>query len=204
VTALHAPILMLVTEARPELTTVISEAVEGGVNVVQLRGLRPGLDTREAARAVRKITAGRALMVVNLDICLARECQADGAHLPVRAPGVGLVRKRLRGGVVGRSIHTLDQARFAEMDGADYVLAGTIFASNSHPDIEPAGLDFLAEVCRMVSIPVIAIGGVTPENAADCTRAGAVGVAVLSPIMRAVDPRGVAARYWEVLRECSS
>jgi thiamine monophosphate synthase len=75
------------------------------------------------------------------------------------------------------------------------MIAGTIFGSASHPGVRPAGVGFLREVCAHVRRPVLAIGGVTPENATECLRAGAAGVAVLSPLMDAADPAAVAARY---------
>src|SRR5262245_51144734 len=112
---------MLVTEPADDLIDRVRSSVEGGVNVVQLRGLRPGWSTRETAVSIRTITRARALLVVNRDSALAIECEADGIHLPVRAPGVGLMRRRIRNGLVGRSVHSVDQALFAESDGADYL-----------------------------------------------------------------------------------
>ncbi len=190
---------MLVTEPTHDLTDRVQATVDGGVNMVQLRGLRPCLSTSEAARAIRSISRGSAILIVNLDVGLALQCGAEGVHLPVRALGVGLVRRRLKNGLVGRSVHSVEQARFAESDGADYVIAGTIFKSSSHPDVEPQGLGFLEQVCTAIRIPVVAIGGVTPENATECILAGAVGVAVMSPLMRAADPREEAERYARAL-----
>jgi thiazole tautomerase (transcriptional regulator TenI) len=93
----------------------------------------------------------------------------------------------------------VDAARAAVDWGADYLVAGTVFASASHPGEPAAGLAFLAQVCAAVRVPVLAIGGVTPANLADCLRAGAAGVAVLSPLQGA-DPRAVAAAYVAALR----
>ena len=101
--------------------------------------------------------------------------------------------------MIGRSAHSIEAAIKAARIGADYLIAGTIFASHSHPAVAPAGLEFLRDVCAAVDIPVIAIGGITPVNAGDCIRAGAAGVAVMSPIMHADDPAGVARDYRAVL-----
>jgi thiamine-phosphate diphosphorylase len=125
---------------------------------------------------------------------------ADGLHLPEH--GISTAEARRRYGeqiLIGRSVHGIESALQAELDGADYLIAGTIFASNSHPGETPAGLDFLRAVCAAVRIPVIAIGGITPANAPDCIAAGAAGVAVLSPIMRAGDPRQVTEDYRRAL-----
>jgi len=96
---------------------------------------------------------------------------------------------------VGRSVHSVEAASEAAAQGADYLVAGTIFASQSHPDRSPAGLGFLRDVCAAVSLPILAIGGVTPQNLKLCLEIGAAGVAVLSPIMRATDPQAAAQTY---------
>ncbi|MFE6079257.1 thiamine phosphate synthase [Paenibacillus sp. NPDC057886] len=83
---------------------------------------------------------------------------------------------------VGISVHSLEEAKVAEEQGADYLFYGHVYASNSKPNCEPRGLSALAEVCSNVSIPVIAIGGIRPENVAAIRTAGARGAAVISTI----------------------
>jgi thiamine-phosphate diphosphorylase len=102
---------------------------------------------------------------------------------------------------IGRSVHSVAAAEGAAADGADYLIAGAIFATGSHPGAAPAGLGFLAEVAAAVGMPVVAIGGITPANAGDCLRAGARGVAVLSALMDAADPGAVAAAYRRAMEE---
>jgi len=89
-------------------------------------------------------------------------------------------------------VHSVAAARQAEDEGADMVIAGTVFASKSHPGGATIGIDGLRAICEAVSIPVIGIGGITAENAGDVIRAGAKGVAVISAIVDAVDPRAAA------------
>ena len=188
---------MLVTEPSPRLPQIAGEAVGGGVNVVHLR------DKRAAAHGLRltfkglgQSLRGGTIVVVNADWQRAIGFGAKHIHLPEQSVPVGVVRHHLGNGVlVGKSVHSVEAALKSVAQGADYIIAGTIFASQSHPDLTPAGLDFLREVCAAVSLPVLAIGGVTPENTADCIRAGAAGVAVLSPLMRAADPKAVAQAY---------
>ena len=198
VTRLPLPCLMLVTEPSPRLPEIIAEAVAGGVNVVQWRDKTAEAEQMQLRQEFPLIRAasGSALLVVNGPRVLN---DTDGKHLPSDGAPIEFFRKWVPGLLLGRSVHSIDEAEQAEAKGADYLAAGTIFASQSHPEIEPAGLDFLREVCAAVSIPVLAIGGVTPENAGDCIQAGAVGVAVLSPIMRAEDPKAAAQAYRAVL-----
>jgi len=207
VTSLPRPCLMLVTEPSPRLPEIVTEAVAGGVNVVQWRDkVTPKDELRPQIKAMYAAVGG-ALLVVNGPPALAR---IWGRHLPSSGGSFRFLQEHLGDRLAfGRSVHSVASAHAAAGEGADYIVAGTIFASQSHPDIPPAGLDFLRDVCAAVSIPVLAIGGVTPENAADCIHAGAAGVAVLSPIMRAADPRAIAQTYrtaldaaWEE-RECS-
>ncbi len=211
-TNLPRPCLMLVTEPSPRLPQIAGEAVGGGVNVVQLR------DKRAAAHGLRltfkglgqSLRAGT-IVVVNADWQRAVGFGARHIHLPEKSVPPGVVRHHIgSGALVGKSAHSTETACKAAAQGADYIIAGTIFASPSHPETEPLGLHFLRDVCAAVAIPVLAIGGVTPENLGACIEAGAAGVAVLSPLMRAADPKAAAQRYraaldaaWEE-RECRS
>jgi thiamine-phosphate pyrophosphorylase len=83
--------------------------------------------------------------------------------------------------LIGVSCHSLEEVREAETEGADYVVFGPVFAPRSKVTaLEPRGIDALAEAARAVRIPVLALGGITQENARDCMRAGAAGVAAIS------------------------
>jgi len=188
---------MLVTEPNPRLTDIVKAAVDGGVDIVHWRDKSTvGVDRAELACRLRGIVHSPSLFFVNGDPEIAKLVGADGLHLPENGMPVGQARLIAGEGImIGRSIHSVDAARRAEREGADYIVAGTIFASKSHANRPGAGLEFLTEVCQAVSIPVVAIGGVTPENAGGCLRAGASGVAVLSPIMNAGDPDDAARMY---------
>ena len=191
------PCLMLVTEPSPRLPEIVAEAVTGGVDVVQWRENRgKGMGYNRAYGDLNAALKERALLVVNGNWETAVGLGARRIHLPEKSLPIGVVRHRIGAkSLVGKSVHSVSSAEQAEKQGADYLIAGTIFASASHPNLEPSGLEFLREVCAAVSIPVLAIGGVTSENTADCIAAGAAGVAVLSAIMRASDPREAAQTY---------
>ena len=184
---------MLVTEPSPRLPEIVTEAVAGGVHIVQWRDKVTPKDELRPHIKVMYEAVGDALLVVNGPPALAR---VWGRHLPLDGGSFRFLQKHMGERLAfGRSVHSVTSAQAAAEEGTDYLVAGTIFASQSHPEIAPAGLDFLREVCAAVSIPVLAIGGVTPENAGDCLHAGAAGVAVLSPIMRASDPKAAAQAY---------
>lgn len=189
---------MLVTEPHPSLCEVVAQAVAGGVNVVQLRDKAARrFELMATAQELRPLMQPPNLLIVNGDYSAVARAGADGTQVR-RAP----TRTTAADGgwaLLGVSIHTLDEAREAVYGGADYVIAGTIFASQSHPHIAPQGLGFLREVCASVAIPTLAIGGITPARMAGCVEAGAAGVAVLSPIMRADDPEQIARSYRQAL-----
>ncbi len=200
-TGLPRPCLMLVTAPTPRLTEIVKEAVAGGVDAVQMRDKRAaGHGLKSVYKGLTHALRGDTPVIVNADWQRAAGFGARHIHLPEKSAPVGVVRHHIgTGGLIGKSVHTVEAAVRAAASGADYLVAGTIFASPSHPDVAPAGLDFLRDVCNSVSVPVFAIGGVTPRNAGDCLRAGAGGVAVLSVLMGADDPRERAEAYRRAL-----
>ncbi len=193
-TLLPLPCLMLVTEPSPYLPQIVAEAVAGGVNIVQWRDRRAdGYPPKRTEKLAMLNASHPALLLENVGTVFRG---IHGVHLPEGRLTVEATRRVLSpGGLVGRSVHSVDAACEAAAQGADYLIAGTIFASQSHPNILPSGLGFLHDVCAAVSLPVLAIGGVTPQNLELCLEAGAAGVAVLSPIMRATDPQASAQNY---------
>ncbi len=198
------PILMLVTDralcgGADGLVAAVEAAVAGGVDAVQLREKSlPPDDLLALARRLRTVTRDRALLLVNgpLDVALAAE--ADGVHLPEAAPSV---QRPQPGFLVGRSIHSMDAARRAAAEGVDYLVAGPVYPTRSHPGAEPAGLGLIGEVCEAVHVPVLAIGGVTAERVPAVLRAGpdVIGVAVISAVLAARDPAAAAAELREAL-----
>jgi len=194
---LPLPCLMLVTEPADDLALRVAQAVDGGVDVVQWRDKRKSVGKRgKVIAALASATKDRALLIANGDWEANVREGVRKVHLPEKSLPVGVVKFRIgSGAMVGKSVHSVAAAVQAQGAGADYLVAGTVYASPSHPDVAPQGLDFLREVCAAVNIPVLAIGGVTPENVAECLAAGASGVAVLSPIMNAGAPRGAAQAF---------
>ncbi|MGO0062704.1 thiamine phosphate synthase [Brevibacillus fluminis] len=102
---------------------------------------------------------------------------------------------------IGQSVHSVAEARHAEASGADYVMFGHVFATESKAGLAGRGLAALADVVRTVSIPVIAIGGMTPGNAESVFAIGAKGIAVMSGILGAANPAHAAEAYCRTLKE---
>ena len=129
--------------------------------------------TQQVLGSLSAVTKDRAILIANGDWeanvrAGAQGHSSAGAVSPGRRRAVPRRKRR-----ADREIGAFrGAARQAEGDGADYLIAGTIFASQSHPEIAPAGVEFLRQVCEAVSIPVLAIGGVTPENVGECIEAG--------------------------------
>jgi thiamine-phosphate pyrophosphorylase len=178
-----SPIICLVTGGGTHraLVSLISEAAVAGVDLIQIR--EPSLDdralltlTRDAIETVGQ-TAARVVVNDRLDIAVA--AHASGAHLR----GESFSAARLRpivppGFLIGRSVHDVDQAIAAAASGCDYLIFGTVFPSRNKPPGHPvAGLGQLSEIATAVRIPVLAIGGISTENAVDVINAGAAGVA---------------------------
>jgi thiamine-phosphate pyrophosphorylase len=128
-----------------------------------------------------------ATVVVSGRADLARALGAHGVQLGAGDLSVPDARVVFGKGWIGRSVHTLEEARAAVDEGADYLLAGNIYETPTHPGRPAAGLGFLP-ACAALGRPVIAIGGVTAERAHECREAGAWGVAAIRALWDAADP----------------
>jgi thiamine-phosphate pyrophosphorylase len=166
---------------------IARQAVLGGADVIQLREkARPGREIFTAAREIRAITRENgALFIVNdrLDIALASA--ADGIHLGQDdLPLTSARRLAPEGFIIGVSVGSVDEALRAEADGADYVALSPVFPTSSKPDAGPgSGLEVLRRIRSAVPIPIVAIGGIGPQNVRDVVHAGADGVAVISAVV---------------------
>jgi thiamine-phosphate pyrophosphorylase len=133
---------------------------------------------------------------VNDRVDVAAVAGADGVHLGERSLPVAAARGLLPAtALVGASVHRIDRARELATEGADYLVAGTVFATPSHPDRPGRGPEWLGRVVRAAARPVLAIGGISPERVAPCVAVGAHGVAVLRGVWDAGDPAEAVAGY---------
>lgn len=185
-----APLLCMVTDRRRHggrwedaLVRRVAAAALAGVHLVQIR--EPGLADvdllRLVAEILRAVSGTGCRVLVNDRIDIALSAGAHGVHLRSDSPPASRVRRVLdRGHLVGRSIHSAEEARAAAADGgADYLVAGTIFASTSKPGVSPAGLSALEAAVRATPLPVLAIGGVTAEQFGAIAGTGAAGAAAI-------------------------
>jgi len=204
---LRLPTLCLITDRQrcgeSPLEDVVREAIKGGVNLIQLR--ERDLPTGELlalAMRLREVTRGHALLVINDRLDVAQAAGATGVHLPENGLPVAIARWLLGQHVlIGRSVHSEEAAIEAERDGADYVQLGAIYATESKPDAKPAGPELVRKVSSAVTIPVLAVGGVRPENAAEVIEAGASGASVISAIQSADDPEAATRQLVEAMSE---
>ena len=186
--------------ARPRaLSDVVREALAAGAPTIQLR--LKGATARELLEAAHTlipiVRSAGALFIVNdrLDVALA--AGADGVHLgpddpPVmdaRTVAADTVRAVAEAFIVGYSADTTDRATRAEAEGADYLGVGAVYATANKSDAgEVIGLEGLRRVVKAVSIPVVAIGGITPERARAVAETGACGSAIIGAVMGSPEP----------------
>jgi thiamine-phosphate pyrophosphorylase len=208
---MKTPILCYVTERKAlpaaagsdparVLLERVEQAVRFGVDWIQLREKdlegRALFDLASRAVALSDAAAPAAVnqktrILINDRLDVAWAAQAAGVHLGENSlPPGEVTRWRKQAGrpdfLVGVSCHSLESATQAAAGGADYAFFGPVFATPSKQTFgAPQGLRKLERVCRAVSVPVLAIGGITPENAGDCLQAGAAGVAAIRMFQQA-------------------
>jgi thiamine-phosphate diphosphorylase len=168
-------------DERDDLVTRIGAAARARVHLVQIR--QPAMESRPLAslveRAVAVVRGTPTRILVNDRLDLALTCGAHGVHLRGSSMPADRVRRLTPAGfLVGRSVHALNEGiDVATTGGLDFLLFGTVFASRSKPSVVPAGPAALAALCAAVPLPVLAIGGMTPERLGTVRRAGAAGFA---------------------------
>jgi thiamine-phosphate pyrophosphorylase len=183
------------TEGR-SLYFVIEEALRGGVRAVQLREKDlPTKELYETAYELRKLTARHnAKLFINDRVDIVLAVDADGVHLGYNSLPLYKVRRLIgEKKLIAVSCHNLVQAITAQEMGADFITFGPIFYTPSKaPFGDPVGLKKLEEVTSLIEIPVFGLGGIMQDNAHEVIRAGAHGIALVSSIMAAPEPRDAA------------
>jgi thiamine-phosphate pyrophosphorylase len=175
------------------------QAIEGDARIVQYRDKKhTGAErTQQAKRLAALCRQHGVLFIINDDVTLAKETQADGVHLGREDAAIAQARKQLGSrAIIGVSCYNeLARAEQAAAQGADYVAFGRFFPSRTKPQAVPASLDLLREAKKKLHIPVVAIGGITPENGASLIAAGANALAVIEGVFGQADVRAAAERY---------
>jgi thiamine-phosphate pyrophosphorylase len=165
--------------------------VSAGAGIIQLRAKNEGSKAvLEAAVAVRATTRGRALFIVNDRVDIALLSEADGVHLGQDDIPLTDARELMPSAIIGLSTHNLEEADEARSLGADYISFGPIFRTRTKKDADtPKGLERLKALANEVSLPIVAIGGITADTALPVLGAGAASVAIISDILLADDMR---------------
>lgn len=189
-----APSLLLITDrnntALP-MSDVVGQALQAGCRWIMIR--EKDLATAELCPIVEATVAVTkefgATVSINNDFTAASICKVKAVHLPQGQPVATIRRVMGPQTLIGVSAHSVAEAQLAAAEGANYITASPVFLTDSKPGygpaLEPEGL---AAIVASVSIPVLALGGVTAENAAACIAAGAAGVAVMGSVMRSKTP----------------
>ena len=167
------------------LANAVEEALKAGVTFLQLR--EKNLDFSsflELARDIKKIAEKyRVPYVINDNVDIAIACGADGVHVGQEDMDAKEVRKTIGPDkILGVSAQTVEQAVNAENNGADYIGVGSVFPTSTKPDAETVSFETLRNICKAVSIPVVAIGGINKDNAIKLAGTGIDGIAVVSAI----------------------
>lgn len=168
----------------------VQEALDGGATCIQLREKQLDDKTflQEAIEIQKLCKEYHVPFIVNDNVEIAKDMHADGIHVGQSDMEALDVRKALGNDVIlGVSAQTVEQAKKAEAHGADYLGVGAVFPTGSKDDAEDVSYETLKAICEAVSIPVIAIGGITQDNVKELAGSGIVGIAVISAIFAQKD-----------------
>jgi thiamine-phosphate pyrophosphorylase len=181
---------------------IAKQVIQGGAKTIQLRDkLHNKRELLPIAQQLKNLCADHGvLFTVNDYLDLALATDADGLHLGQDDLPVKVARQLLPiDKILGSSTHSVDEAVTAESDGADYIAVGSIYPSSSKEAVKVIGVEGLRQIRQAVTLPIVAIGGITQDNATEVIAAGADSVAVLRAILQAESPgeaaRQIAARF---------
>ena len=199
--------LYLVTEesiAIEELTKIIAESVSGGVSIVQLREKNnSSLSFYKKASALKQLLNELSIpLIINDRVDIALAVGADGIHIGQDDLPLPVVKQMVpEDMIVGVSVSTLEEALEAERNGADYIGVGSVFPTKTKQDATLMAIGDLEEICRSVSIPAVAIGGITADNISTLSDSGLSGTAVVSAIMNADSPKTASESLLKIIKD---
>lgn len=185
----------------------VEAALKGGATMVQMREKSLTNDTvqdyLEEARSLRALTERYKIpLIIDDNIKLALLCGADGVHVGQNDMDAAQARALLGSDkILGVTAKTVEQALKAQEQGADYLGSGAVFGTSTKADALPMTMERLGEICRSVSIPVVAIGGICLKNIGKLKGSGAAGAAVVSGIFGAEDIEGTVRQMREMVGE---
>ncbi len=186
------------------LADAVDSAIRGGVTCVQLRekSLDVGDLLNEAKQVLAVCRKYHVPLIINDDPQIALACGADGVHVGQQDMSPRILRVMLGPEkIVGVSAATVDEAVQAAKDGADYLGCGAVFATGTKTNTRPVDAARLRAVCEASAVPVVAIGGITAENAPQLQGSGIAGIAVVSAIFAQPDPEAAAVQLRTISEE---
>lgn len=179
----------------------VEAALQGGATCVQLREKHLERETflQEARDLVQLCHRYGVPFIVNDEVDIAVECGADGVHVGQEDMKAADVRAKVGPQMmIGVSAHTVEEALEAVKNGADYLGVGAVFSTSTKTDVSVLSMETLRAVCNAVKVPVVAIGGISEHNLMQLSGSGVDGVAVVSAIFAAEDPKAAAQKLREL------
>lgn len=192
---------------RQTLYEQIEEALKGGVTMVQLREKNlPEEEFVIEAVQIRELCRRHHVpLIINDNVDVALKSGADGVHVGIEDVPVAEIRRRVpKDFIIGATAKTVEQAQAAEKAGADYLGVGAVFPSPTKKNAVRITAELLKEICGSVSIPAVAIGGISSENVMEIRGGGMKGIAVVSAIFAAENIETATVRLKEKVRELLS
>ncbi|MGD0960273.1 MAG: thiamine phosphate synthase [Methylomonas sp.] len=182
---------------RPDLPAAVEAALKGGAKVVQYRDKTSTGKLSAAKQLLALCRAYQVPLLINDDVELALAVAADGVHLGKEDGDILAARRRLgETAIIGVSCYNdVNKALAMQSRGADYVAFGRFFPSNSKPQAPPADIATLQTAKQILTIPIVAIGGILPENGEILLAAGADVLAVIGGVFDSADPETAALAY---------
>jgi thiamine-phosphate pyrophosphorylase len=190
--------------SRRGISVDVKDAVKAGCKYVQYREKEKCVkEMITEAEMLRNICRGKTMLLINDHVDVALAIDADGVHLGQDDLPVEKARCLLgEDKIIGVTIRSIDQAIQGESQGADYLGVGPIFSSSTKKDsVSPVGISFLKEVRKLCSLPLVAIGGITPYTVREICNAGADGVAAISSVLSSDDVYENMVRFQSLLKE---
>ncbi|MDO5361218.1 MAG: thiamine phosphate synthase [Eubacteriales bacterium] len=191
-------------EGRQTLYEQVEEALKGGVTILQLRekNLKEEDFIREAVELRSLCHKYQVPLIINDNVQVAIKSGADGVHVGITDAPVAEIRKLTgKDFIIGATAKTVEQAREAEKNGADYLGVGAVFPSSTKKTAIRITREELERICSSVKIPAVAIGGITDENISEIKGGGMSGIAVVSAIFGAENIEKATAKLKEKARE---
>jgi thiamine-phosphate pyrophosphorylase len=189
--------------SKKDIFSDVENAVHGGCSIVQYREKNKNTEEMlEESRRIKELCGNKAFFIVNDQVDIALAADADGVHLGQADLDVRTARRILGKKILGVTVHDLDEARRAVSEGADYLGVSPIFSTNTKPDAgRPCGIGLIEQIKEEINLPIVAIGGITKQNAPQVIRAGANSVAAVSAVVCSDDVEREVRDFIRIIRE---